>query len=134
MGRKLFEILKKHFFEKKFSKKTFFFSKKRKMFFFKKIKFLFIGIKKIKCPLNCPFAKIRFFGFALQIQSLCGLPSTRYLSTKTPPPECFEIYPRIYCVALLPYLQENSRLINFISFTIQLFKIFDVLYPPSLPS
>ena len=50
MGGKLFEILQKKFSKKQFPKKTFFFKKKRKILFFKKIKFLFIGVKKVFSP------------------------------------------------------------------------------------
>ena len=86
MCRKLFEILKKkNFSKKKFPKKTFFFKKKKNAFFQKNKVLVYRGknffspkkisfCKKIKCPLNCPFVKIRFFSFALQIQSVCGLP------------------------------------------------------------
>ena len=88
MSGKLFEILKKTFSKKYFQKKHFF-SKKRKLLFFKKIKFLFIGVKKIKCPLNYPFVKMGCFGFALHIQSLCRV-------QKDPPP-------------LIPYTFDHHR-------------------------
>ena len=83
---KLYEIF---FFENKFPKKT---------FFFKKAKFLFMGVKnfflpkqlflsKTKCPLYCPFSKMKVFVFALQTQSLSGLsPSPTVVKKKM----CFQ--------------------------------------------
>ena len=76
-----------NFFEKIFSKKTLFFKKKKNICFQKHKVLVYRGkniffskkklfLSKIKCPLNCPFSKMRGFCFSLQMQSLYELPPT----------------------------------------------------------
>ena len=74
----------KSFFEKKFPKKHLkkkkentFFQKDRVLVYWGKKQFFSpkraFFLEKIKCQLNCPFSKMFFFSFALQLQSVCGL-------------------------------------------------------------